>query len=50
MADRRTVAMRIVVDPWVMPYLQLFVRLGLGDRAGRVVGQFVAEHGSRLTS
>jgi hypothetical protein len=41
------VRIKVVLDPWVMPYLRLMVRLGLGRKGGEAVREFIKENGMR---
>lgn len=41
------VRITIRLEPWVMPYLRLMVRLGLGAKAGEAVREFVKSNGMR---
>lgn len=44
----RRVTMKVEMDPWVVPFLELLQRLGCGAKCEPIVSRFVFTHGVRV--
>lgn len=42
---RATITVSVQLKPWVVPYVELMARMGLGEAAATAVVAFVNDHG-----